>query len=101
MVLDVRSAAHLEAFLIKQGVPFFLHISNVLGVCRGVRVAISRLTCRSLGLARKRGGGIFEGGVDTPMHTMIKQSHREVFLRCRIFPVKLLLKSDFCKVISL
>ena len=22
------------------------------------------------GLARKRGGGVFEGGVDTPMHTI-------------------------------
>ena len=23
------------------------------------------------GLAKKRGGGVFEGGVDTPMHTML------------------------------
>ena len=37
VVLDVQSAAHLEAFWIKQGV-LFLHVSNVLGVCRGVRV---------------------------------------------------------------
>ena len=37
VVLDVRSAARLEAFLIKQGV-LFLHVSNVLGVCGGVRV---------------------------------------------------------------
>ena len=32
VVLDVRSATPLEAFLIKQGV-LFLHFSNVLGVC--------------------------------------------------------------------
>ena len=36
-VLDVRSAAHLEAFWMKQGV-LFVHVSNILGVCRGVRV---------------------------------------------------------------
>ena len=39
VVLVVRSAVHLEAFLIKQGVLFFLikqGISNILGVCRGV-----------------------------------------------------------------
>ena len=36
VVLGVRSAAHLEAFLIKQGV--LLHVSNVLGVYKGVRV---------------------------------------------------------------
>ena len=34
----MRSAAHLEAFLIKQGVPFFLNVSNVLGMCRVVRM---------------------------------------------------------------
>ena len=33
VVLDVRSAAHLEAFWMKQGV--ILHVSNVLGMCRG------------------------------------------------------------------
>ena len=33
----MRSAAHLEAFLIKQGM-LFLHVSNVLGMCRGMRV---------------------------------------------------------------
>ena len=37
VVLDVRSATHLEAFLTKQGVPF-LHVSNVSGVCRGMHV---------------------------------------------------------------
>ena len=37
VVLDVRSAAHLEAFLIKQGM-LFLNVSNVLRVCRGVRM---------------------------------------------------------------
>ena len=37
VVLDVRSAAHLETFLIKQGV-LFLHVSNVSGVYRGVRL---------------------------------------------------------------
>ena len=36
-VLDVRSAALLETFLIKQDV-LFLPVSNVLGVCRGVCV---------------------------------------------------------------
>ena len=39
VVLEVRSAAHREAFLVKQGV-LFLHISNVLGVFRGVRVRL-------------------------------------------------------------
>ena len=39
VVLDVQSATHLEAFLIKQGM-LFLHISNVLGVCRGVRMQL-------------------------------------------------------------
>ena len=34
VVLDVWSAAHLEAFLIKQDM-LFLHISNVLGVWWG------------------------------------------------------------------
>ena len=34
VVLDVRSAVHLEAFF----ACFFLHVSNVLGVYRGVRV---------------------------------------------------------------
>ena len=37
VVLDVRSAAHLEAFLIKQGV-LFLQVSIVWVVQRGVRV---------------------------------------------------------------
>ena len=37
VVLDVLYAAHLEAFLIKQGV-LFLQVSSVLGVCRGMRV---------------------------------------------------------------
>ena len=37
VVLDVRSAAHLEAFLIIQ-VVLFLYVSDVLGVCRGVRM---------------------------------------------------------------
>ena len=37
VVLDVRSAVHLEAFWIKQGV-LFLHVCNVLGVCRGVHL---------------------------------------------------------------
>ena len=32
----MQSDAYLEAFLIKQGMPF-LHVSNVLGVCRGIR----------------------------------------------------------------
>ena len=39
VVLVVRSAVHLEAFLIKQGILFFLikqGVSNILGVCRGV-----------------------------------------------------------------
>ena len=35
VVLDVRSAAHLEAFLIKQGM-VFLHVSIVSGMRRGV-----------------------------------------------------------------
>ena len=39
VVLDVQSAAHLEAFLIKQGVLFLL-ISNVLGMHRGMRVQL-------------------------------------------------------------
>ena len=39
VVLDVWSAAHLEDFLIKQSVLFFFfHVSNVLGVCRGMRM---------------------------------------------------------------
>ena len=42
IVLDVRSAAHLEAFWIKKGV-LFLHVSNVLGVCRGVRLWLHAL----------------------------------------------------------
>ena len=37
IVLDVRSAAHLEAFWMKQDM-ILLHVSNVLGLCRGVRV---------------------------------------------------------------
>ena len=47
VVLDVRTAAHLEAFWFKQDV-LFLHVSNVLGVCRGVHVRSPRLVCRSL-----------------------------------------------------
>ena len=39
VALDVQSATHLEAFLIKQGM-LFLHISNVLGMCRGVRMQL-------------------------------------------------------------
>ena len=35
----MRSAAHLEPFLIKQGV-LFLHVSNVSGMCRGVRMQL-------------------------------------------------------------
>ena len=37
VVLDVRSVARLEAFWIKQDM-LFLHISNILGVCRGMCV---------------------------------------------------------------
>ena len=36
VALYVRSAAHLEGFSIKRRA-FFLHVSNVFGVCRGVR----------------------------------------------------------------
>ena len=36
VVLDVWYAAHLEGFLIKQGM-LFLHVSNVLGMCRACR----------------------------------------------------------------
>ena len=39
IVLDVQSSAHLEAFLIKQGV-LFLHVSDVSVVCRGVCVRL-------------------------------------------------------------
>ena len=39
VVLDMRSAAHLEPFLIKQG-GLFLHVSNVSGMCRGVRMQL-------------------------------------------------------------
>ena len=42
IVLDMRSAAHLEAFWIKKGV-LFLHVFNVLGVCRGVRLWLRAL----------------------------------------------------------
>ena len=35
----MQSAAHLEAFLITQGV-LFLHISSVLGMCRGICVQL-------------------------------------------------------------
>ena len=38
VVVKVQSAVHLEAFLIKQGVLFFLHVSNALGMCRGMRL---------------------------------------------------------------
>ena len=34
VVLDLRSAAHIEAFISKQGV--LLHVFNVLGMPRGV-----------------------------------------------------------------
>ena len=37
VILDVWSATHLEVFWMKQGV-LFLHVSNVLGVCRGVHM---------------------------------------------------------------
>ena len=37
IVLDLRSATHFEAFLMKQGM-LSLHISNVLGMCRGMHV---------------------------------------------------------------
>ena len=39
VVLEVRSAAHLEAFLVKQGVLFFAYL-YVLDVFRGVRVRL-------------------------------------------------------------
>ena len=39
VALDVQSATHLKAFLIKQGM-LFLHISNVLGMCRGVHMRL-------------------------------------------------------------
>ena len=42
IVLDVRSAGHLEAFWVKQDV-LFLHVS-ILRVCRGVRVR-SQASC--------------------------------------------------------
>ena len=32
----MQSVAHLEAFLIKKGM-LFLHVSNILGLCRGDR----------------------------------------------------------------
>ena len=35
VVVKVQSAVHLEAFLIKQRV-LFLHVSNALGMCRGM-----------------------------------------------------------------
>ena len=41
VVLDVQSAAHLEAFLIKPGIVFLAHLvflAHVLGLCRGVAV---------------------------------------------------------------
>ena len=38
-VLDVQSAANLEVFLIKQYM-LFLHVSNVLGMCRAVHVRL-------------------------------------------------------------
>ena len=47
VVLDVRSAAHLEAFWIKQGM-LFLHVSNVLGMCRAHACAVTCLICWSL-----------------------------------------------------
>ena len=37
VVLDVQSAAHLKAFLIKQGM-HFLHVASVLGMCSGMCV---------------------------------------------------------------
>ena len=39
VVLDVQTATHLEAFLIKQGVLFW-HVSDVLGMCRGMHVQL-------------------------------------------------------------
>ena len=47
VVLDVRSAAHLEAFLIKQGVLFFAGLYSLRRAERRAR-AIARLICRSL-----------------------------------------------------
>ena len=37
IVLDMQSAAHLEAFWIKQCM-LFLHLSNVVGMCSGVHM---------------------------------------------------------------
>ena len=39
IVLDVQSAAHLESYLIKQGM-LFLHVSSVLDACRGIHVRL-------------------------------------------------------------
>ena len=47
VVLDVRSATRLEAFLIKQGVLFFARLQCFRRVRRLAR-AIARLICRSL-----------------------------------------------------
>ena len=44
VVLDVRSAAHLEAFLIKQGVVFLARLQRFRRVQRHAR-AIGRLIC--------------------------------------------------------
>ena len=46
-VLDLRSATCLEAFLIKQGVPFFARLQCFWRVQRRAH-AIARLICRSL-----------------------------------------------------
>ena len=47
VVLDVRSATHLEAFLIKQGVLFFALLERFRRVQRSAR-AIAHLICRNL-----------------------------------------------------
>ena len=49
VVLDVRSAAHFETFLIKQGVLFLAHLKCFRRLQRRAR-AIARLICRSLGV---------------------------------------------------
>ena len=52
LVLDVWSATYLKTFWIKQGMLLFLHVSNVSGMCRGMRLrlafAIACLICWSL-----------------------------------------------------
>ena len=59
VVLDVRSAAHLEAFLIKQGVLFSACLQCFSHVQRHAR-AIARLICRSLcGISKVPGCHLF------------------------------------------